>query len=1151
MGYPDNIELLNETVKGTDAMSAHAELHNDTNGVVNELQKYVGKKGDADKETITGNLDDLREIVEDLELNGGDSLPETTGQDNKALMVRSDNAEWSQITPDDVKYPGTTSFVLPGDYDVTGKSQTQINEDLQTGILSVDAEVEKKYDEGADSAISDGKRDYADAAAMESAVKGNTNEIDALNQKIDDWVANEKPELIVDLQNLYPKYSDDDNSNEALIYDSAAKMGVIVQKNEQATIDNATAITEGDATTLQTAKDYADAKDSETLDAAKDYADAADVQVLLDAETFATAGDQQTYANSMKYTDDEIAKITHPDQDKKFDRGEGTLEYNDAVTMGKAVKQNFDDIKALSGYDDKPLSDRVTQNEKDIVAIQGEQTTQNNNISKNETSINNKFDKGTTSYADAKAMEDAIKDGDSTTLTNANAYTDSKVGNIDTSTLATKVELAAEETARIAGDTTLQENIDAIKQYDDTALAGRVTTNEGDITNLKAEQVTQNTAIQTNKDAIDAIVVPDVSDLATKDYVDAADATKFDKGTGTTNLNDATAMEAAIDKNAADIDSHKNAINDNADAIETKLDKGAGLKASNAKELEDAISANTAGIETNATDITTKLDKGATTYKDAKEIEDAITQEQLDREAGDSANASAIGDNTTSINALSNRLDALENTSLSSQWEIVANSTANPNIGEIVLNAADWLGTTLIAISHTDKNGTTHDFTSIKIGDTLQIGVGPESKAAGSSAAYEITGLDSTAGKFDVKHLASSGTPTAGFTAVVAVYPSFDPSNYATQAELQAVENTANSKVAMLPNGSDDAKTTGVMALTQAQYDALVTKDPLTIYLISDYTDTLPDELNAKFDLGSGTTTLNDATLMEAAIDNNTNAIAVLDGQVIEISKDLNALITNLGGSVDIDGNITLPNIDLNDLATKDELDTKFDKGATGPTTLVTAKLMEEAIDANVEDIKLLVEGLGGDINNIEVDALPDQTSQDGKFLTTDGSDAFWSDVDSLPDQTSQDGKFLKTDGTDALWAELEIVPHAHNYDGSIHDGDGEFVPHTHTQYVEKLENPDTPSMTCNGILTLTQDQYDVIKDAGDLDPLTIYLITDYEEPDLITEVTTADVKLTNPVDVVARELLETQEQANQYFADELDNKLAKGMTWGQLAGRP
>ena len=33
--------------------------------------------------------------------------------------------------------------------------------------------------------------------------------------------------------------------------------------------------------------------------------------------------------------------------------------------------------------------------------------------------------------------------------------------------------------------------------------------------------------------------------------------------------------------------------------------------------------------------------------------------------------------------------------------------------------------------------------------------------------------------------------------------------------------------------------------------------------------------------------------------------------------------------------------------------------------------------------------------------ALPDQTSNAGKFLTTDGTDASWADVDALPDQAS------------------------------------------------------------------------------------------------------------------------------------------------------
>lgn len=1070
MGYPDKIENLEEGVKGTDAMSAHAELHNDTNKVVNKIQSFLGEKGDdKDSGTISGDVNELKEVVDDLVINGGDSLPDVSGQQDKALMVRGTEAEWSQVTPDDVKYSDTTTFVLPGDYDVTGKSQNDVNVALQDGILTVDAEVEKKYDKGDDAAISDAKRDYADAAAMESAVKGNTTEIGKLQ---DNWTnlleslqGFDGSQLQVELEAYFEKYSDDDDESVALIYDSAAKMGVVVQRNEQAVIDNASAIVSGDAATLAAAKTYAEEQDAITLEAAATAAEAADVQVLADAETYADTGDQTTYTNSMAYTDAEILKITHPDQDLKFDRGVGNLEYNDAVTMGKAVKENKDAIGSLVGYDDKPLTERVTDNEKDIAVIKSEQTTQNTNISANATKIDTKFDDGGTSYKDAKAIEDAIANIED------NVYDDAELRGL----------ISAEEAARIAGDSALessvtqntgdiaglkteqgtqdaaiQANADAIaglKAYDDTALAGRVTVNEGDITDIKAEQLTQNTDIAKNTADIAAIVVPDVSEFTTKTYVDSQDLTKFDKGATTYG---------------------------------------------DAKAMEDAIATNATNISNNATDISnnaTNISNNAA----------AILQEQADREAGDSANSSSITENTTAIDALSNRLDALENTSLSSEWEIVVNSTANPETGKIVLNTADWLSTTLIAISHTDKNGTTHDFSNIKVGDTIQIGVGPNAKAAGSSAAYEITGLDNTAGKFDVKHLVSTGTPTPGFIAVVAVYPAFDPSNYATQAELQAVDAKADSKVAMLPNGTDNAQTTGVMALTQAQYDALTSKDPYTIYLISDYVDTLPEQLKEKFDVGAGTTTLNDATLMEAAIDANTGDIAENTTNIetnsnnIEANKtDIDSLVVNIGGSVDVDGNITLPNggapIDISE---------KLDKG----TGLVAsdAKELEDAIGENASNISLLVSGLGGDINNIEVDALPDQSGQDGKFLTTDGKDASWSDVDSLPDQTDKEGKFLTTDGDKALWAELEIVPHAHNYDGSIHDGDGgEFVPHNHAGlYVE------------------------------------------------VEKLNTAAVKLNDPVEVGTRKItIDTQEQANEYFADELDSKLTKGMTWGQLAGR-
>lgn len=55
--------------------------------------------------------------------------------------------------------------------------------------------------------------------------------------------------------------------------------------------------------------------------------------------------------------------------------------------------------------------------------------------------------------------------------------------------------------------------------------------------------------------------------------------------------------------------------------------------------------------------------------------------------------------------------------------------------------------------------------------------------------------------------------------------------------------------------------------------------------------------------------------------------------------------------------------------------------------------------------------------------ALPDQTSNAGKFLTTDGTDASWADVDALPDQSGFSGYFLTTDGSVASWAEVDALP--------------------------------------------------------------------------------------------------------------------------------
>ena len=65
---------------------------------------------------------------------------------------------------------------------------------------------------------------------------------------------------------------------------------------------------------------------------------------------------------------------------------------------------------------------------------------------------------------------------------------------------------------------------------------------------------------------------------------------------------------------------------------------------------------------------------------------------------------------------------------------------------------------------------------------------------------------------------------------------------------------------------------------------------------------------------------------------------------------------------------------------------------------------------------------LRGDATWATIDALPSQTSQSGKFLTTNGTTASWATVDALPSQTSQSGKFLTTNGSTASWASLPIV---------------------------------------------------------------------------------------------------------------------------------
>jgi hypothetical protein len=89
-----------------------------------------------------------------------------------------------------------------------------------------------------------------------------------------------------------------------------------------------------------------------------------------------------------------------------------------------------------------------------------------------------------------------------------------------------------------------------------------------------------------------------------------------------------------------------------------------------------------------------------------------------------------------------------------------------------------------------------------------------------------------------------------------------------------------------------------------------------------------------------------------------------------------------------------------------------------------------------------------GDVGPEGPSGLPEQEDNEGKYLTTDGTDAFWETVDALPDQTGNEGKYLTTDGTDPEWAFLsggsasDEPPTTGLVDGSIWlDTDGTLQP--------------------------------------------------------------------------------------------------------------
>ena len=109
---------------------------------------------------------------------------------------------------------------------------------------------------------------------------------------------------------------------------------------------------------------------------------------------------------------------------------------------------------------------------------------------------------------------------------------------------------------------------------------------------------------------------------------------------------------------------------------------------------------------------------------------------------------------------------------------------------------------------------------------------------------------------------------------------------------------------------------------------------------------------------------------------------------------EVNAIRPRTGTSIDLAGSITI-----------------------GSGKTITGTTSQFKITGGTTGQAIITDG-AGNISFGDVDALPSQTGQTGKFLTTDGTDPSWDTVAqfSLPTQTGNAGKYLTTDGTNESW---------------------------------------------------------------------------------------------------------------------------------------
>ena len=229
--------------------------------------------------------------------------------------------------------------------------------------------------------------------------------------------------------------------------------------------------------------------------------------------------------------------------------------------------------------------------------------------------------------------------------------------------------------------------------------------------------------------------------------------------------------------------------------------------------------------------------------------------------------------------------------------------------------------------------------------------------------------------------------------------------------------------------------------LTRAQYESIATPDPTQLYFITDEVISSADVIaalgytpyNATNPAGyiSGITSSDVTTALGYTPENASNKVTSISSSSTNTQYPSAKLVYDQlagkqptlvsGTNIKTVNNNSLlgsGNINIDSLPSQTGQSGKF--LTTNGTTASWAAVDALPSQSGQSGKYLTTNGTTASWDNIPTE-IPTQTGNSGKFLTTNGSTVSWATVDALPSQTSQSGKFLTTNGTSASWASISV----------------------------------------------------------------------------------------------------------------------------------